>query len=604
MKQITTSLLSRCLIFMAWIFFISTGLTFSQEKDKQRMDEMWGDQSLVSDTEDPGRGRLFHDGNYAMFVHWGLYSQLAGNYEDSTYYGISEWIMSPRRANIPVDKYKELARDFNPVAFDAEAIAKLAKDAGMKYIIHTSKHHDGFAMYHSKACDFNIVDATPFRRDPVKELADACREEGIGFGFYYSQNQDWTAPGGDRGPTSDASGKDVSFDDYFNDKCIPQVEEITTQFGDIVLIWFDTPGKMPKIYAEKLIDIVHRNQPEALVSSRVGHGLGDYRTLGDMEIPHENVEGPWEAVDVTNDSWGYAAYDRNWKSPKDILCRLISTVARGGTYMLNIGPKGDGSVPENAAQSLRTAGKWIKRYPQVIYAADPSPWQHALPWGDVTVKGTTMYVSVFDWPGTGELFIPGLKSEISAINLLNGDAKSALKFRKENGWIILDIPFEPPEKFVSVIEVELDDLPEVDPLLGLDPDKPTHITAHFAETKGCQAEDKRWMEKFGEWIKVKKISHWEQGGKATWEVSVYQPGNYLVELTYAGKGRLVLSVETDEGEKIHNEQNSSHIFTSYPIGWLKFDQPGKHKVSVSLLNGDPLKSELSAITFTRVDYGD
>ena len=589
---------------MAWISIIFSGTSYPQEPAKQEMDEMWGEQSLISDTEDKSRGRLFHDGNYAMFIHWGLYSRLAGTYEDSTYYGISEWIMNPRRANIPVEKYKQLAKDFNPVAFDARAIAKLAREAGMKYIIHTSKHHDGFAMYHSKACDFNIVDATPFGRDPVQELAEACKAEGIGFGFYYSQNQDWTAPGGSGGPITDANGREVSFDEYFTSKCLPQVEEITTQFGELVLIWFDTPGDMPRKYADKLIEVVHTNQSDALVSSRVGHGLGDYKTLGDMEIPHENVQAPWEAVDVTNDSWGYAAYDENWKTPKDILCRLISTIARGGTYMLNIGPKGDGSVPENAARSLLTAGKWIERYPQVVYTAEPSPWQHALPWGDVTRKKNTLFLSVYEWPQTGKLFLPGLKSEINEANLLKSAIKSEINFRKDRGWIILDIPFERPEEFVSVIEIELKDLPEADPIYGLDPDIPTVITSHFAETTGCQAEDKRWMEKFGEWIKVTKISHWKQDGKATWEVEVYKPGNYLVELTYAGQGRLVWSVETDEGAKIHNEQNSSHIFTSYPIGWIRFDQPGKHKVSVSLHNGDPLTSELSAITFTRVDYGE
>ena len=162
----------------------------------------------------------------------------------------------------------------------------------------------------------------------------------MGFGFYYSHNQDWTYPGGTGGPKIDANGNKKTFDDYFNEKCLPQVEEITRNYGDIELIWFDTPGDMPKKYAEKLVEVVHHNQPNALVSGRVGYDMGDYQTLGDMEIPLENVEGLWESVDVTNDSWGYAWYDQNWKTPKQIVMNLVSTVARGGTYMLNVGPDG------------------------------------------------------------------------------------------------------------------------------------------------------------------------------------------------------------------------------------------------------------------------
>ena len=229
--------------------------------------------------------------------------------DGKTYYGIGEWIMHPRMAGIPVDDYKQRAASFNPVRFDAEEIAQLAKDAGMKYIVITSKHHDGFAMYRSEADDFNIVDATPFGRDPMRELAAACKKLGIGFGFYYSHNQDWTFPGGGGGPETDAAGQAAGFDDYFKKKCLPQVEEITTQYGAIEIVWFDTPGKMPKEYVEQLVAVIRKNQPNALVSGRAGHDLGDYQTLGDMDVPMRNVHGMWESVDTSNDSWAYAWYD-------------------------------------------------------------------------------------------------------------------------------------------------------------------------------------------------------------------------------------------------------------------------------------------------------
>ena len=329
----------------------------------EEMDKLWGDSVVKLRPEDASKGQLFADGNYAMFIHWGLYSLLGNKVDGKTYYGIGEWIMEKRMAGIPIPEYKELAKRFNPSRFDAPAIVKIAKDAGMKYIVITAKHHDGFAMYHSKADPFNIVDATPYGRDPMKELSAACKAAGIGFGFYYSHNQDWTFPGGGNGPQTDENGKPANFDDYFKNKCLPQVEEITSQYGPIELVWFDTPGNMPKKYVDQLIGVVRKNQPKAFVSGRAGHGLGDYQSLGDMEVPIENIEGLWETVDTTNDSWAYAWYDHNWKTPREILHRLVSTVARGGTYMLNIGPCGDGSVPEHAADSLRRSGEWIKRHP-------------------------------------------------------------------------------------------------------------------------------------------------------------------------------------------------------------------------------------------------
>ena len=186
---------------------------------------------------------LFEDGNYAMFIHFGLYSKLEGVWKDRIYYGNAEWIMNKNQAGIPVKEYMAEAASFNPSEFDADAIVQLAKDAGMKYIIITSKHHEGFAMFDTAASDFDIVDATPLKRDLMAELA--CHREGLGIGFYYSQFQDWTAPGGGNGPKTDDSGREVSFDEYFRTKCVPQVEELTTKYGDIQLIWFDTPGDMP-----------------------------------------------------------------------------------------------------------------------------------------------------------------------------------------------------------------------------------------------------------------------------------------------------------------------------------------------------------------------
>lgn len=591
--NMTDRTLNACLITMCIWGILGTA-------SAQDMEKMWGESVVKLRAENADRGQLFDEGNYAMFIHWGVYSQLANKVDGKTYYGIGEWIMNPRMAGIPVEEYKRLAGTFNPVKFDAKAIAGLAKDAGMKYIVITSKHHDGFAMYHSKACDFNIVDATPWKKDPMKELAAACREAGLGFGFYYSHNQDWTFPGGGNGPKTDADGNPASFDDYFVKKCLPQVKEITSEYGPIEIVWFDTPGKMPKKYVEQLVEVVRKNQPHALVSGRAGHGLGDYQTLGDMEVPRRNVEGMWESVDTTNDSWAYAWYDENWKSPKEILHRLIACVGRGGTYMLNIGPRGDGSVPERAARSLREAGVWLHRYPQVVYGTDASPWQHALPWGDVTRKGNKLFLAVFHWPASGKLYLPGLKTPIACARLLKGRQSEVIAHETSAGWTVLQLPPRAPETLVSVIEVECDGPPTADPVWGIDPNMGTEIPAEFATVDGAEQAEKRWMEKFGEWKRVVRVHDWKPGAKAVWEVDVLKPGDYCVHLTYSGEGRLVWGIDIQGGEHIQNQQNSSHNYQEFPIGWIQFPKTGRYQVSVSCLEGDMETASLKAIRFAPV----
>jgi len=568
---------------------------------QQRMDQMWGDQQVKKNTQTEKRGHLFEWGNYAMFIHWGLFSHLGNVWNGKTYYGIGEWMIDVNMANANRDEYKAVSRSFNPKDFDAMKIVQLAKDAGMKYIIVTCKHHDGFAMYHSLCDKFNIVDATPFARDPMKELADACKKLGLGFGFYYSHNQDWTYPGASGGPRVDKEGNPRTFDDYFHNKCLPQIEEITKNYGDMELIWFDTPGGIPQKYAEKLVEVVHQNQPRALVSGRVGYNLGDYQTLGDMEVPLKNIEGLWESVDVTNDVWGYAWYDQNWKSPKQVLKYLISTIARGGTYMLNIGPDGMGNVPEFVSQTLRTSGKWIARYPQVVYGAEPSPWKHALPWGDVVKQGNKLYLTVYEWPASGKLYLPGLQTEILSARLL-GDKKQRIRFEKEVGWTVFQIPYQKPDKMIAVIELEMkseeitvDNTQAVDPEIGV-----KDLSVQFAQTTNAHVYKSSWMEKFGEWKHVYCISDLNRNGKVTWTTEIKTPGVYHIDLKVRGEGRIVWKVENDEGHMVQNQQSASSAFQERPIGWMRFDKPGKHTITVTMPDGG--RADLAAISLTPIDF--
>lgn len=270
--------------------------------------------------------------------------------------------------------------------------------------------------------------------------------------------------------------------------------------------------------------------------------------------------------------------------------------------MLNVGPKPDGTIPDRAAQSLRSAGEWIKKYPKVVYGTEASPWKHTLPWGDVTVKKNKLFLAVYQWPTSGLLYLPGLKTEILEAKLLNGKNSDPITFSRLGSWLYFNLPYKAPEKWISVIEVTLKDKPEVDPIHAIDPEIGTNITADFAEVENCEKNRKSWMEKFGEWKHVLHINRWKENAKATWEVEVMKPGDYKVDLTYSGNGRLVWSVETDEGVKIKNQQNSSHIYSTFPIGFINFKTIGKHTVSISLKEGDFEKANLTAIKLTPMEY--
>jgi len=601
MQTFTVKFGMNTLLIACSLLLIYSPLAIAQEA--QEMDEMWGkrNQKMITRADLGDRAAQFDDGNYAMFIHWGLYSNIGNKWEDKSYYGISEWIMHPRRAGIPPAEYMPQAKSFNPVNFDAMEIAQLAKDAGMKYIVVTSKHHDGFAMYDSKVNDFNIVKATPFKRDPMKELAQACKELGLGLGFYYSHNQDWTFPGGNGGPKKNETGEDVSFDYYYEHKCKPQVEEITTKYGDIAVVWFDTPGNMEKKYVQELVDIVRKNQPNAMISGRVGHNLGDYLSLGDMNIPSNNVKGLWETVDVTNDSWGYAWYDDNWKSAKRILKSTISTVARGGTYMLNVGPKGDGTIPIEAQDALRESGEWLKKYPQIIDAADPSPWGQKLPWGDVTITDGKLNICVYDWPVDGEILLPGLENKVKSAGLwVNGDLEPLPTYKTGN-WTTIRLPYRRPEKLISVIQLEVIGDISVEKALYVDPNCPTVFSTHTAKAENCKIESTRWMEKFGEWKHIEHALDWADNSAVMWEVDVMDEGYYQVDLNYSGEGRMVWRIETDDDGFVQNEQNSSSVYHYYEMGLLKFKKPGKHTISVSLIEGDFDKASLKEMRLTNLE---
>jgi len=411
-------------------------------------------KSAVSKQIDP-RMQWWKDAKFGMFIHWGIYSVPSGKWGETTTYG--EWIM--HSAKIPRAEYGALAQKFNPTNFNADEWVKLAKDAGQKYIVITSKHHDGFAMFGSKADPYNIVDATPFKRDILKELAEACRKQGMKLGFYYSQAQDWYHPGG-------AVSGNVEWDEthkgdmnkYIDEIAIPQVKEILANYGDVAVLWWDTPTNMTKEMTEKLAALT-KPYPNLITNNRLGAGMG-----GDLETPEQFVPATgfpgrnWEVCMTMNGHWGYNAYDDRWKSTEDLLRKLIDIVSKGGNFLLNVGPNQYGIIPEVCQQNLREMGDWLKLNGEAIYGTQASPFPY-LSWGRATQKGQKLYLHVFDWPKDGKLAVP-FSNKITKAYLL-ADAKTNLNVTagKENSTI--QLPSYAPDKIASVIALEFEGKPNV-----------------------------------------------------------------------------------------------------------------------------------------------
>lgn len=316
--------------------------------------------------------KWFKQAKFGMMVHFGLYSLLGGEWKGKRTPLIGEWAQSYFR--IPNCEYSRLAQAFHPVLFDADEWVSLAQDAGMQYIVVTSKHHEGFALFDSKYDDFNCVHGSPFGRDLIAELAESCRKHGMKFGLYYSQDLDWHEPdgGGYTTPflncgcmswTNDWDFPDNARKDYsrmFETKIKTQVKEILTNYGELALIWFDTPNSLTEAQSMELYRMVKQYQPNCLINSRISANasMGDYRSWGDNEIPEEyQKEGLFETPATLNDTWGYKSFDENWKSPEEVIRLKNHLNERGINYLLNVGPDPLGRIPAPAQQILREVGK-------------------------------------------------------------------------------------------------------------------------------------------------------------------------------------------------------------------------------------------------------
>ena len=437
-------------------------------------------QTQTPDPESPeakaARRAWFKEAKYGMFIHWGLYAIPAGEWKGKQIPGLGEWIMN--RAHIPVKEYEQLTKQWNPVKFDADAWVQLAQDAGMKYIVITSKHHDGFALFDSKVSSYNVVKATPFHRDILKELAAACQKRGMPLGFYYSQSQDWHEPGGagndwDFGPDQGPDKKELKdYDGYLRGKAEPQVRELLTNYGPVALIWFDTPRMMTPERAQRFAGILRTAQPKTLIDGRLG-AAGDYVSTGDNVIPSSVQTEYWEVPATTNHTWGFRKDDQDWKSPGEITFKLVDIVSKGGNYLLNVGPMSNGVIPQAPQDNLRTVGRWLKLNGEAVYGAGPSPWGDemgepssrgtkdlrgqplALPHNEwrATTKPGKVYFTFFQEP-RAPFELPPMKNSIKRAYQL-ADRK-AVEVKDEGGkkQLVLARPIVDPMATVVVVEIE------------------------------------------------------------------------------------------------------------------------------------------------------
>ncbi len=314
---------------------------------------------------------------FGLFIHWGLYSQTAGDWNGRPTRGGEHFMLYER---IPLRQYAQIAEDFNPIGFDANAWVKAAKGAGMKYIVITAKHHDGFAMFDSPSSDYTIVKRTPWQRDPMRDLSEACKRYDLKLCFYYSLGRDWADPDVPTNWPSKAGrsnswdypnedGKDLA--KYIERKVKPQLRELLTQYGPVGLIWFDTPELVTKAQSTEIQKFITDLQPDCIINSRIGNHLGDYEVIEQSLM--NKAKGEWEACITMSRNWGYNRHDTVWKSPEILVRNLVEVVSKGGNLLLNIGPKGDGTFPAESIARLQSIGKWMSINSEAIYGS--SAWK-------------------------------------------------------------------------------------------------------------------------------------------------------------------------------------------------------------------------------------
>jgi len=460
-KGLFFRLIPLSIMIFSMVFFLACSLSTKEEGEKG---------SMIKETKEERDKRMswWREARFGLFIHWGLYAVPAGEWKGETRH--AEWILTT--AQIPVKEYEKFGPQFNPTKFNAQEWVGAAKDAGMKYIVITSKHHDGFCLFDSKLTDYDVVDATPFMRDILKELADECHRQGIKMCWYHSI-MDWHHP--DYLPRRNwekRSAEGADFDRYV-EYMKGQVKELVTNYGEIGVLWFDGEWEHTWDFerGRDLYQYVRSLQPNIIINNRVGKGRagmsgtfdpetasGDFGTP-EQEIPATGLGYDWETCMTMNDHWGYNKNDHNWKSTEDLIRKLVDIASKGGNFLLNVGPTAEGLFPQPSIERLQAMGRWMRVNGESIYATKASLFSN-LDWGRSTTKKDKLFLHVFDWPEDGKLQVPGLVSQARSGYLL-ADPQTRLDIAYEHGSAFISVPDGAPDPIVSVIVLEFDGKPEV-----------------------------------------------------------------------------------------------------------------------------------------------
>lgn len=470
------------------IAIFCTALTmqgFSQSQKKDTITQKWDKMHQSKEQA----LKEFNDAKFGMFIHWGVYSLPAGILNGEKIKGLGEWIMY--HAQIPREEYKQMCSRFNPVKFNAEEWVKAAKMAGMKYIVAMPKHHDGFAMYDSKVTDYDIMDATPFDRDPMEELYKACQKYGIKFSIYYSHATDWM-DGGDAGvadyldshpeekqksesdnwlkwPSNTWDSSPVSFTKYLEKKSKPQVQELLRKFPEMQEVWYDVPRRMTREQSFDFYKLAYDIQPSCLINSRVGNDFGDFWVPGDNKIPEggEAEDVFWETPGTLNNTWGYKSYDVDWKSTKELIYWITEIASKGGNYLLNVGPTAEGVFPKESLEQLKEIGEWMKVNGESVYGTTKWFVSHE---GSInlsmkgtgdrekhgfnanftpedfwfTAKDNCIYVTCLKWSGSKQILVKSIAKlmdekieKIQSVQMLGNKKRVSWEIKDDGLWVSL-----------------------------------------------------------------------------------------------------------------------------------------------------------------------